>query len=367
MSGAIKGLHTNSKGYYRWQPPMRKGQRDKPIYLNTSDYVEAVKAYELAKRDWELGVATYDGTFKQAVAEYIKAQEIRLLSGDKEPATVYRAKNTLPKIDEELSRIKSGRKSKAKSYPSAKLISITKNDVEKWQKLKLTQKSERTKKPLSPSTVDTYMRVLQGFFTWCASEGKIKESPFIKIKLPKLKRTKDVKFCTVEVRDKLLENPPNEAVAFILNLGFFAGLRFEEINAMESDWIKGDVITIQATKYFKPKDKELRKIGINAKLKKFLKSYGTKEGFMYAPHHTTWNPTPSNKYRHDPKRTFQKHGQRCGIAHLSYHMLRASFATHLSMKGEKMREIARLLGDDVRTTEEHYVDHSPSNNSTDCL
>ena len=114
MSGAIKGLHTNSKGYYRWQPPMRRGVRDKPIYLNTNDYLEAVKAYEAAKRNWELGVATYEGTFKQAVEEYIKAQDLPLIAGDKEPATVYRAKNTLPKIDEELSRIKFGGKSKGR-------------------------------------------------------------------------------------------------------------------------------------------------------------------------------------------------------------------------------------------------------------
>ena len=367
MSGAIKGLHTNSKGYYRWQPPMRRGVRDKPIYLNTNDYLEAVKAYEAAKRNWELGVATYEGTFKQAVEEYIKAQELPLIAGDKEPATVYRAKNTLPKIDEELSRIKFGGKSKAKSHPSAKLTSITKDDVEKWQKQKLTQKSERTKKLLSPSTVDTYMRVLQGFFTWCATEGKIKESPFIKIKLPKLKRTKDVKFCTLEEREKLLENPPNEAVAFILNLGFFAGLRFEEINAMKSDWIKGDVITIKATTHFKPKDKESRTVPINNKLKNFLKSYGTKEDFMYAPHVTTWHPTPSNKYRHSPKKTFQKHGEKCGVSPLSYHMLRASFATHLSQGGVPIAQIAGLLGDDIATTEKHYIGHSPTNNSTDCL
>ncbi len=177
MSGEIKGLHTNSKGYYRWQPPMRKVIEINQSTLTLDDYLEAVRAYEAAKRNWELGVATYEGTFKQAVEEYIKAQELPLIAGDKEPATVYRAKNTLPKIDEELSRIKFGGKSKAKSHPSAKLTSITKDDVEKWQKQKLTQKSERTKKLLSPSTVDTYMRVLQGFFTWCATEGENKRKP----------------------------------------------------------------------------------------------------------------------------------------------------------------------------------------------
>jgi integrase len=366
MSGEIKGLHTNSKGYYRWQPPMRKGNRDKPIYLNTNGYVEAVKAYEVAKRNWELGVAAYEGTFKQAVEEYINAQELPVIAGDKEPATVYRAKNTLPKIDKELSKLKSG-KSKKEIYPSVKLTSITKDDIEEWQKQKLTQKSKRTKKLLSPSTVDTYMRILQGFFTWCATEEKISKSPFTKIKLPKLKRTKDVKFCTEEERNKLLENPPNEAIAFILNFGCFAGLRFEEINAMESDWIKGDVITIKATKYFKPKDKEARQVPINKKLKNFLKSYGQKEAFVYAPHKTTWNPTPSNKYRHDPLKRFKKHGKSCGVSSLSYHMLRASFATHLSQGGVAIAEIAKLLGDDIATTEKHYIGHSPTNNSTDCL
>jgi len=48
-------------------------------------------------------------------------------------------------------------------------------------------------------------------------------------------------------------------------------------------------------------------------------------------------------------------------------MLRASFATHLSQSGKYTRDIAKLLGDDQITTEKHYLGHSPSNNSTDCL
>lgn len=168
----------------------------------------------------------------------------------------------------------------------------------------------------------------------------------------------------------MLQNPPDEACDFILHLGFYAGLRFEEINAMEADWIEGDVINVQETKFFKPKDKELRVVPINKKLREFFERYGKKKHFMYAPHKTEWTPKPSNPYRYDPDKRLKRHVDKtCGISRFtfSYHKLRASFATHLAMKGVPIVEIAKLLGDDLVTTEKHYIGKTPSNNSTDCL
>ena len=376
MNRKIKGLQIDGKGYFKWQPPMRNGQRDSPIYLGTKDYIKAVVAYEEAKRNWELGDARLQGSSDQAVAEYLNHQRQQLIIEEIEPKTVYRAENQLPIFMQELSK-ELGNKPVGKNeggedlYPSIKLNKITKEDIEKWRQGKATKKSKRTKKPLSKSTIDTYQMILKGLFTWCVKQKMISESPFAEIKIKKPKKTESTKFYTLRERDKMLENPPCEAIDFILHFGFYAGLRIEEINAMEASWIQGNIIHIQKTDYFKPKDKEHREVPLNPKLKDFLKRYGIKKKFMFAPHKATWLPTPSNPYRYDPIKRLKKYVEKtCEIDHFSfsYHKMRASFGTHLAMSGKlPIATIAALLGDDIATTERHYIGQLPTENSTDCL
>ena len=363
MAGKIKGLHHDKKGYYRWQPPMKNGKRDGAISLGTTDYYEAVVACDEARRAWELGVAQFTGSFADALGEYLEAQRGLVEIGRKSATTHYRSENQLRKYDQEFASLKNGSE-ESDCYQSVKLASITKKDIENWQRWK---KKTATKK-LTDSTIDTYSRILQGFFTWCVENEKLETSPFSKIKMPKLKRKSAIEFYTFEERDLLLKAPPSQEIDFILHFGFFAGLRFEEINAMEADWIKGDLLVVQETDYFTPKDGESRDIPLNPQLRTFLDQYGLKSKFMFAPTKLDWHPTAEHPYRFNPKKSFKTYVEdTCQLKWRSYHALRRSFATHLAIRGERIARIADLLGDDITTTEKHYIGHIPSNNSTDCL
>ena len=347
----IKSLY-QKRGYYYWQPPQKGGVRPKAIALRTKDYNEAVQKYDQAKKNFELGHAISKGSMSDAIKDYIKAKKAETAA-----STNIRAEGVLSKINQQMG--------------NPKLKDITHNSITKWRDWKSRQDGYG-KRTTSDSTIDTYMRILKAFLNWCVDENKLLENPASRIKLGKVKKTKQTEYCTIEQRDLLLKNPPSEEINFILHLGFYAGLRFGEILAMEKSWIhlsqdkKTGFLTVQKTKHWEPKDKELRKIKLHPKLIEFIDSYGLKEPFMLAPYRKDWKPAPT--YRFNPKKSFATYMKKCGVPFVTYHTLRHSFATHLAEKGKSMKDIASLLGDDISTTEKHYIAFSPADDGViDCL
>ena len=367
MDNKIKGLHSNSKGYYRWQPPMKDGKRDSPISLGTKNYVEAVIACDQVRRDWKLGRVRFEGSFAEALKEYLEEKGNEVKIGERSPNTHYRSQRQLPIFDKELALLKSGRSpsddDSERKYHSRKLKDISKEDIKEWQQWKKNE-------DLSDGSINTYSKILAAFFNWCVNEKKLSESPFAKIKIPKARRTGkgSIQFYNFDERNLLLKAPPTEELSFVLHLGFFAGLRYEEMNAMEADWIKGDILEVKATEHFMPKDGEARKIPINSQLKAFLQDLGKRPKFMFAPRKETWNPTPKNRYRFDCTKSYKTYVTKtCGLKFISVHSLRRSFATHLASKGIPIAKIAEWLGDDIRITEKHYIGQMPTEHLTDCL
>jgi integrase len=347
----IKGLY-EKRGYYYWQPPQKNRVRPKPIALRTKDYNEAVQKYDQVKKDLELGHAISKDSMSDAIKDYIKAKK-----AETKPATNIRAEGVLTKINQQMS--------------SPKLKDITHSSITKWRDWKSRQDGYG-KRTTSDSTIDTYIRIIKAFLNWCVEEKKLSENPAKRIKLGRVKKTKQTEYCTIEQRDLLLKNPPSEEISFILHFGFYAGLRFGEMLAMEKSWIhlaqdkKTGFLAVQKTKHWEPKDKELRKIKLHPELIKFIDSYGLKEPFMLAPYRKDWKPAPT--YRFNPKKSFATYMKKCGVPFVTYHTLRHSFATHLAEKGKSMKDIAAYLGDDISTTEKHYIAFSPADDGViDCL
>ena len=354
MNGRIRGLY-QKRGFYYWQPPQPNGVKVSAIALRTKDRAEAIIAYETEKRNHELGLAKFRGSMSEAIGLYVEAKK-----SETSQATNERARTKLPAIASDLKTL----------VNKTKLSSINKRDIVEWRK-SLSKRDGYNASKLSNSTITTYLTMLKAFFNWCVEEGLITSSPLLGIKIPKPKKISPTKFCTKDQRDLLLKNPPNEDISFILHMGFYAGLRFGEINAIKSDWITYSddrtraTITVQEEEgVWKPKDGHLRTIPIPPSLMSFLDSYGKKEGYMFAPHNKTWG----KKYRYNPKKTFKTHAENNGLGFVTYHVLRASFATHLSEALKPISFIAGLLGDDITTTEKHYIGFpQPTDDSTDCL
>ena len=250
----------------------------------------------------------------------------------------------------------------SKYWNNPLLTNIDESTILKWRQW-IVQQPGRKGQLMSDSSVGGYMRILKGFLSWCHRTKRIPTHPMANIKMGRIKRTKRQDFCTYEQRDALLATPPSQELDFILHIGFFAGLRFGEMLAMEKNWLfvspdgKHGNITVQETQHWKPKDKELRTIPLHPRLLDFFERYGLRKPFMLAPHKTEWKAAPA--YRFNPKKQLANHACKCGADFVTFHTLRHSFATHLAMENVPMRDIAALLGDEIRVVEEHYVGFSP--------
>ena len=341
----IKGLYTKREWYY-WQPPQKDGTRPKPVALKTKDNIKALQLIKELKDANDLNVAISKGSMKSAIADYITEKKD---DGTHTDRTNLKAEGVLSNINEQLK--------------NPTLDAITHKTIIDWKTWKKSQSGHKNKL-ISDSSVDNYMRILIAFLTWCVETKRLKKNPTKRIKLSKIKKVQQTQFCTTTERDLLLNDPPTDEINFILHFGFYAGLRFGEMLAMEPNWInispdgKSGVLSVQKTDYWTPKDKELRQIPLHKKLITFIGSYGMRKPFMLAPYRKEWKPEPN--YRFNPKKSFKSHVTKTGVSPCTYHTLRHSFATHLAQAGVSMKDIADLLGDDIIVTERHYIAFTPA-------
>ena len=325
---------------------MQDGERPPAIALKTRNEIDAVnKAFELHSK--KALHAQSKESMGALLEEYLRVQAARRIHT---PKTSHVTRLTLTAL--------------VKEWGDPKVASIDKRKVEEWRG-QLQKRKGLAGPTMSEASIGSYLRRLSGFLSWLVEEKHIREHPMAAIRLGRVKKTRRDRFCTVEEREKLLADPPNEEIEFILLFGFFAGLRFGEMLAMQPDWITsktgGKVLTVKETAYWKPKDKETRDIEIHPRIAAFLQRYGTKAPFMLEPK-KPWKEPPA--YRFNPKKAFRAYVVRCGLPWVTYHTLRHTFATHLAMRGARMAEIAGLLGDSLRVTEETYIAYSPASGSS---
>ena len=111
---------------------------------------------------------------------------------------------------------------------------------------------------------------------------------------------------------------------------------------------------------WRPKTRQCRTIPLHPRLLAFLRSYGMRRPWMLAPEKELWPDETKNAKRFDAKKALAGVAKRAGVTGLNFHILRHSFATHLAMKGVPLAEIAGLLGDSLRVTEDHYAGFCPN-------
>lgn len=341
----IRGLY-QKRGWYYYQPPTVEGVRQPAIALRTQDLESAIdQAYKLHTQ--------------KALHPQSKLRMSALLESylsDRAAARIHTLK-TADITRKTLSRL-------AKDWGDPEVKRIDRKMVEAWR-TDLQARKGLVAETMSEASIGSYLRRLSGFLSWCVAEKHIREHPMKDIRLPRVKKTKRMRFCTMEEREKLLIDPPDQHIDFILHFGFFAGLRFGEMLAMQAGWFTprdgGWLLTVQETPFWKPKDKECRSIEVHPRLAAFIERHGFQKPFMLNPHKSTWVHPPG--YRFNPKKAFKSHCVARGVGWVSYHTLRHSFATHLAAKGAKMVEIAELLGDSLRVVEETYIGYAPRSSS----
>lgn len=338
----IKGLY-QKRGWFYFQPPMKSGERVAAIALRTKDQAVAVdKAFELFQANALR--AQSNGSFLSLLEEYLHDRALHRIHTAK---TAHITRQTLTKL--------------ANDWGNPKVAAITRQKVDAWRAA-LQERKGLVGEKMSDASVGSYLRRLRGFLSWLVKNGHLRQHPMAGIRLGRVKKTRREQWCTVEQRELLLSDPPSVEIDLILHLGFFAGLRFGEMVAMEWSWLveksTGWVLSVTPGAVWQPKDKEIRAVEVHPRLLEALREAGWKtKGYVLAPKKRVWKALPA--YRFNPKKGFASYVRKRGLPWVTYHTLRHSFATHLASSGAPMIEVAQALGDSLRVTEQNYIGVCP--------
>lgn len=371
----MKGLY-EKRGWYYFQPPTPKGgARPGAVALRTQDFLTAVTSALEEKDRTEAQHAARRMTLEEVLPIYYAAKgehkkdtrlsRVRILDGVKEILGNPR----VDQMDEEMMQ-------------------------EWWLHLGSKGGSKNGKGPMRPSSKKSYLITLRAFLNWAKEEGMLRGDPLKRLRThTRVQSTRVEQFLTEEERERVLAAAAVRAdsVRLILYLGFFAGMRDAEMLAMKKDWIwispekdRGSITVQDSPIVFQngskgmwsPKGKRRRTIPLHPRLLALLLEHpdlefcqaptkageaasGNSCGYVLAPERARWPDDHKKSKRYDPKKSLHAIGVKAKVKTLNYHILRHSFATHLAMKGVALAQIAGLLGDGLKVTEDHYAGFSP--------
>jgi integrase len=325
----IKGL-TQKRGWFYYRPPQVDGLRPARIALRTKDPNEAaILALELkSKSDLAISSGRLAGEVQRYLAFKIESKAFTR-------ATAQATSSTLRQFEIWIG--------------NPRVSAITSSRIEAWRVHLHSQG-----KP--DNSVVTYLRRVQGLFSWLLREGKIARSPFADVKAGKIRRSKRVLYCTREQRDQLIDTCPNEDLKWVLMAGFFLGLRRREIVEAVPEWFHSGLCQVTETPWYTPKDKESRIIHYGNRFEQFLAGYGSRSPWMLRPNKEHGRAI----YRVETKKWIEQHGAEQGMPWLRHHVMRHTFATLHVQAGTPIPTVADWLGDSVEVTYNHYVAYAPN-------
>ena len=221
---------------------------------------------------------------------------------------------------------------------------ITKTAIERWLSSALDKNSH---------TGVAYFAIVSRWFRWLHETGKLPFNPATGIKTPKLAMKVRRTFLLADQARFLLDECKDDGLKFAIYCGLHAGLRKEEVIEARSSWfdLKANLLHLQATETFQPKDRDNRTIPLTKDFNGWLSGhYRLRSPFMLAPEveHGKY------RYRFDFRRAFNTHARKCGFPWLTFHDLRRTFASMHVSAGVSIYKVARWLGDRVDVVEDHY-------------
>lgn len=346
----LKGLYqkTDSRIWY-YQPPMAKGVRPRPISLGTKDAEEAVAAYYAVAASSEEQFRR--GTLRMEAARYVAQKRDE---GKHTPATTEHAERILGMVVAVLGN------RDVSAYGRADMVALR----DHW----------RAKK-LSPASIASYFTRVAAFFAWATGEKLTAANPVAGLDYQRSFPNRSERYCTREERERLIATVPAERddLALCLWLGFFAGLRRNEIVEARRDWIdlSGGVLHVRRTDTFQPKGKKARQIRMSPRLAGFLAGYVARVQFGESPYLLRPDKQQGRKqktrgkkawrYRYDPRAPFEAHVAAQGLEWVGFHSLRHTFGSLHAMAGTPLTILAKELGDDYKVVYETYVGYQRGN------
>jgi integrase len=354
----VRGLHFK-RGTYVWQPPMRNGVRPNAAYLHTSDFVTAVNAIADLERRQFVRQAT--SRTSDLIDAFLAAKRA---SGQHKSAVTTHA------ADAGLNRF-------AAHFGGTAVGAIRSDDLARWRDSMLAERKtdpggrETDRPKLSRASVVGYLRYTQSFFSWLAREGHIAKSPFADAKdlFPKAIPTRRDRFCTKELRDRLIAECDDPDFRAVLLFAFHAGLRRQEILNVRPSWILVDAtgypthVEIRnetgsdGTSRFTIKDNEPKIIPLARPLAAFLTDpafdWRSRSPYLIRP-----DLQPGKHvYRWDWKRRWHTYMKAHGCEWVTPHVGRHTFVTHLvsAPDGPSLLHLERWTGTAAETLKKSYA------------
>lgn len=212
----------------------------------------------------------------------------------------------------------------------------------------------------SPRTINESLDCLRALVSRSLREGwYIGSNPFALVEhQPEDKPTE--RYLTKEEIDRLFDAAATHGRNSLLfvALGIHAGLRKAEIIAAKWEWIDWEqgAIHVRSGEGFRTKTRQSeRTVPLRAALRDILQPYREDNGYILKPTATKGR----NRYRYEPKRSLQTVFTYAGLADITPHTLRHTFASQLAISGVDLYRISRWLGHTSIDTTQRYAHLCP--------
>jgi integrase len=235
----------------------------------------------------------------------------------------------------------------AKAFDGAELAKIGQADIQRWFDAK--------RGAVLPNTAVAYLDDVRRFFKWAKTAKKIRANPCDHIREPKVKPRRRERWLSASAARDLLDGCTDLELKYCLFCALHCGMRKDEVIMSRPQWFERRVVRIPAQQDgWSPKDGAARSVPLSAKFECFLAfCYPPRGPFMIAPEVTKGR----SRYRFDFRRRFRRYVGERGI---TFHDLRRSYASILVSAGVSAYQVAKWLGDDMRTLQEVYGHLEPN-------
>ena len=207
---------------------------------------------------------------------------------------------------------------------------------------------------LKPRTIARKLSCLRSFFKFLQREGLIQQNPAALLLTPKLDKPLP-HFLTEEETFKLMESPKDDKISSLRDRAIFetlysAGIRVSELVGLNIDQV--DFISNLVRVMGKGKKERLVPVGDKAvdAIKQYLDARVVKHNAVFL------NKSGGRLSDRSVRNIINKYIKLTSVQqHVSPHMLRHSFATHLLNRGADLRSVQELLGHVNLSTTQIYT------------
>jgi integrase len=345
------------KGWWYCRLPLGKGKR-KNVALHTQNYEEArSKALRLR----ESQPLTHKGSLKEAIDEFFIHKKRH------GKYTEFSARNKRGDLDRFAINCGEG----------LPLTALSPRHIHSFFDLKQEN---------SDDTKAGYKTILNSFITWCIEEKQLLmhdcRSALKKYKFRTVARTGF--FDPTDIDRALIESVDDE-ITYIIICSAFIGMRKNEIinsrkvwfdfEKTEPDCFIQNLDPARAVKLgldpFHIKNGKERRVPIHGYVLAWLKNFvTTKEHYCIAPNKrkgkSPYRYNYEKKYKNLLKKVYAEEFKKAE-KYIASHIYRRSFGTNLAVEGVNIGDIAKMIGDSIRTTELHYAQYLPSARTINCM